>query len=118
LSGEAMNANLLLRQIYLEFILSKKSVLRKKYRFITAKDEQLLTIISLAWINGTQLSVNDLLENRNIDSKSATHNKINKLLAWNLIEYVPTEDDRRDQIRPSSKLLHYYDQLRNSMLDI
>ena len=47
-----MNANLLLRQIYLEFILSKKSVLRKKYRFITAKDEQLLTIISLAWING------------------------------------------------------------------
>ena len=69
-------------------------------------------------MNGTQLSVNDLLENRNIDSKSATHNKINKLLAWNLIEYVPTEDDQRDQIRPSSKLLHYYDQLRNSMLDI
>lgn len=113
-----MNANLLLRQIYLEFILSKKSVLRKKYRFITAKDEQLLTIISLAWINGTQLTVNDLLEKTNIDSKSATHSKINKLLALNLIEYVPTEDDRRDQIRPSSKLLHYYDQLRNSMLDI
>ena len=65
-----------------------------------------------------RLSVIDLLENRDISSHAATHKRIQKLRQLKMIEYEKTEDRRRFQVNPTADLLHYFDQLGNSMIAI
>ena len=113
-----MNTNSIRRRVYLEFSLSLRLLRQKKYDYITAKDEQLLTIVALAYANGTQLSVIDLLENRDIGSHAAVHRRIQKLRQSSMIEYERTDDRRRYQVNPAEKLLCYFDQLGNSMNSI
>ena len=110
-----MNANLIRRQVYFEFSLSLRILRQKKYDYLTPKDDQLLTIVALAYTNGTRLSVVDLVENRDIGSKAAVHKRIQKLRYSSMIEYERTDDRRRYQVIPTDKLLRYFDQLGNSM---
>jgi DNA-binding MarR family transcriptional regulator len=110
-----MNANSLKRKIYLEFLISQRLLRQKKYDYITPKDEQLLMIVALAYAKETRLSVIDLLENRDVNSHSAVHKRIQKLRQLNMIEYERTEDRRRYQVNPTEDLLRYFDQLGNSM---
>ena len=113
-----MNTNLIRRQFYLEFLLSQRLLRKKKYDYITAQDEQLLMIVALAYVKETRLSVNDLLENRDIGCHSAVHRRIQKLRQSSMIEYERTDDRRRYQVIPTEKLLCYFDQLGNSMISI
>ena len=108
-----MNANSFKRRMFFEFLLNKGAIQRKKYEYINAKDEQLLTIVALAYANGKQLSVSDLLNNKVIGSQSSVHSRVIRLLHLKLIEYEKTEDRRRYQVNPTEKLLRYYDQLGN-----
>ena len=110
-----MNTNLIRRQFYLEFLLSQPLLRKKKYDYITAQDEQLLMIVALAYVKETRLSVNDLLENRDIGSHDAVYRRIQKLRQLNMIEYKRTEDRRRYQVIPTEELLRYFDQLGNLM---
>jgi DNA-binding MarR family transcriptional regulator len=113
-----MNANSIKRKVYLEFLISQRLLRQKKHDYITAKDEQLLKIVALAYVNGTQLSVNDLLETVDTGTRSTVHRRIQKLRQLNMIEYKRTEDRRRYQVNPTEKLLRYFDQLGNSMMAI
>ena len=113
-----MNANSIKKKVYLEFLMSHKLTIQKKYDYMTAKDEQLLKIVALAYVNGTPLSVSDLLKNRNIGSHAAVYERIQKLRQSRMIEYERTEDRRRYQVNPTEKLLRYFDQLGNSMIAI
>jgi DNA-binding MarR family transcriptional regulator len=110
-----MNANSIKRKVYLEFLISQRLLRQKKYDYMTAKDEQLLMIVALAYAKKTRLSVTDLLENRDMDSHAAVHKRIQKLRQLNMIEYERTEDRRRYQVNPTEKLLRYFDQLGNLM---
>ena len=110
-----MNANSIKRKVYLEFLLSQRLLRRKKYDYMTAKDEQLLTIVALAYGKETRLSVTDLFENRDIGSHDAVYKRIQKLRQLNMIEYKRTEDRRRYQVIPTEELLRYFDQLGNLM---
>ena len=112
-----MNTNSIKRQVYLEFLLSQRLLRQKKYDYITPKDEQLLTIVALAYANETKLSVGDLLKNSDICSFAAVHRRIQKLRQLNMIEYKRTEDRRRYQVNPSEDLLCYFDQLGNLIKD-
>jgi phosphopentomutase len=113
-----MNANSIKRKVYLEFLISQRLLRQKKYDYITAKDEQLLKIVALAYVNGTQLSVTDLLENQDMDSHAAVYRRIQKLRHSSMIEYERTEDRRRYQVNPTEELFLYFDQLGNSMMAI
>ena len=113
-----MNANSLKRKVYLEFLISQRLLRQKKYDYITPKDEQLLSIVALAYVKKTRLSVTDLLENQDMDSHAAVHRRIQKLRQLNLIEYERTDDRRRYQVNPTEDLLRYLDQLGNSMNSI
>jgi len=110
-----MNANSIKRKVYLEFLLSQRLLRRKKYDYMTAKDEQLLTIVALAYGKETRLSVTDLFENRDIGSHDAVYKRIQKLRQLNMIEYKRTEDRRRYQVIPTEELFRYFDQLGNLM---
>ena len=110
-----MNANSIKRKVYLEFLISQRLLRQKKYDYITAKDEQLLKIVALAYINGTQLSVTDLLETVDTGTRSTVHRRIQKLRHSSMIEYERTEDRRRYQVNPTEELFLYFDQLGNSM---
>jgi len=66
-----MNANSIKRKVYLEFLISHQLIIQKKYDYMTAKDDQLLTIVALAYANGKRLSVIDLLETVDIGSRSS-----------------------------------------------
>ena len=85
---------------------------------MTAKDEQLLKIVAFAYVNGTPLSVTDLLENVDAGNRTSAHRRIQKLRQLSMIEYERTEDRRRYQVNPTEKLLRYFDQLGNSMISI
>ena len=106
-----MNANSFKRRMIFEFLLNKGTIQRKKYEYINAKDEQLLTIVALAYAK--RLSVSDLLNNKVIGSQSSVHSRVIRLLHLKLIEYEKTEDRRRYQVNPTEKLLRNYDQLGN-----
>ena len=45
-----MNANSLKRKVYIEFLISQRLLRQKKYDYITPKDEQLLSIVALAYV--------------------------------------------------------------------
>ena len=96
-----MNANSIRRKVYLGFLLSQRLLRQKKHDYITPKDEQLLMIVALAYVKETRLSVNDLLENRDIGSHSAVHRRIKKLRQSSMIEYERTDDRRRYQFKPT-----------------
>ena len=113
-----MNANSIKRKVYLEFLISQRLLRQKKYDYITAKDEQLLKIVALAYVNGTQLSVTDLLETVDMGTRSTVHRRIQKLRHSSMIEYERTEDRRRYQVNPTEELFLYFDQLGNSMMAI
>jgi hypothetical protein len=113
-----MNANSIRRKVYLGFLLSQRLLRQKKHDYITPKDEQLLTIVALAYAKNTRLSVTDLLENRDIGSHDALYKRIQKLRQLNMIEYKRTEDRRRYQVIPTEELFRYFDQLGNSMNSI
>jgi len=110
-----MNANSIKRKVYLEFLISQRLLRQKKYDYITAKDEQLLKIVAIAYANGAPLSVNDLLQTVDMGTRSTVHRRIQKLRQSSLIEYERTEDRRRYQVNPTEKLLCFFDQLGNSM---
>ena len=110
-----MNANSLKRKVYIEFLISQRLLRQKKYDYITPKDEQLLSIVALAYVKKTRLSVTDLLENQDMDSHAAVHRRIQKLRHSSMIEYERTEDRRRYQVNPTEELFLYFDQLGNSM---
>ena len=110
-----MNANSIKREVYLEFLLSQRLPRQKKYDFLSAKDEQVLSIVALAYSNSTQLNVIDLVGSSGIGSHSAAYRIIQKLRQLNMIEYEKTEDRRPYQVNPTEKLLRYFDQLGNSM---
>jgi DNA-binding MarR family transcriptional regulator len=111
-----MNANSIKRKVYLEFLISQRLLRQKKYDYMTAKDEQLLMIVALAYAKETRLSVLDLLENKDVGAHAAVHRRIQKLRQLNMIEYERTEDRRRYQVNPTEDLLRYLDQLGNSMM--
>ena len=113
-----MNANSIKKKVYLEFLMSHQLTIQKKYDYMTAKDEQLLKIVALAYVNGTQLSVTDLFETVDTGTRSTVHRRIQKLRHSSMIEYERTEDRRRYQVNPTEKLLRYFDQLGNSMIAI
>ena len=113
-----MNANSIKRKVYLEFLLSQRLLRQKKFDHISAKDEQLLTIIALAYAKETRLSVTDLLENVDAGTRTSVHKRIHKLRHLNMIEFERTEDRRRFQVNPTADLLRYFDQLGNSMIAI
>jgi len=113
-----MNANSLKRKVYIEFLISQRLLRQKKYDYITPKDEQLLSIVALAYVKKTRLLVTDLLENQDMDSHAAVHRRIQKLRHSSMIEYERTEDRRRYQVNPTEKLLRYFDQLGNLMKTI
>ena len=113
-----MNANSTKRQVFLEFIYKNGSIRQTRYDHITSRDDQLLTIVALAYANGKRLSVTDLLENRDIGSHDALYKRIQKLRQLNMIEYKRTEDRRRYQVIPTEELFRYFDQLGNSMNSI
>ena len=113
-----MNENSFKRRIFMEFLINKESIQRKQYKYISAKDYQILTIVAVAYANGGRLSVSDLLKNKNIGSPSNVHSRIQRLRQLNLIEYETTEDLRRYQVRPTEKLLRYFDQLGNVIIKI
>ena len=113
-----MNANSIKRKVYLEFLLSQRLIRQKKYDHMTAKDEQLLKIVAIAYAKNTPLSVIDLLENKDMGAHSTVHKRIHKLRHLNMIEFERTEDRRRFQVNPTADLLRYFDQLGNSMIAI
>jgi predicted transcriptional regulator len=110
-----MNANSTKRQVFLEFIYKNGSIRQTIYDHITAKDDQLLTIVALAYGNGTQLSIADLLEIVDTGSRSSIYSRIQKLRDLNMIEYERTGDGYRYQVNPTEQLFFYFDQLGNSM---
>jgi len=110
-----MNANSLKRKVYIEFLISQRLLRQKKYDYITPKDEQLLSIVALAYANGKRLSVIDLLETVDIGSRTSVYSRIKKLRELNMIEYEKTGDRHRFQVNPTGDLLRYFDQLGNSM---
>ena len=71
-----MNANSIKRKVYLEFLLSQRLIRQKKYDHITAKDEQLLKIVAIAYVKNTPLFVIDLLENKDMGAHSTVHKRI------------------------------------------
>ena len=110
-----MNANSIKRKVYLEFLLSQRLLRQKKYDYITAKDEQLLKIVALAYVNGTQVSVTDLLDIVYTGSRSSIYSRIQKLRELNMIELEKTGDRHRYKVNPTEELFLYFDQLGNSM---
>jgi hypothetical protein len=113
-----MNANSTKRQIFLEFIYKNGSIRQTIYDHITAKDDQLLTVVALAYANGTQVSVTDLLDIVDTGSRYSIYSRIQKLRELNMIEYEKTGDRHRFQVNPTGDLLRYFDQLGNSMIAI
>ena len=113
-----MNANSTKRQVFLEFIYKNGSIRQTRYDHITSRDDQLLTIVALAYANGKRLSVIDLLETVDIGSRSSVYSRIKKLRELNMIEYEKTGDRHRFQVNPTGDLLRYFDQLGNSMIAI
>ena len=110
-----MNANSIKRKVYLEFLISQRLLRQKKYDYITAKDEQLLKIVALAYVNGTQVSVTDLLDIVDTGSRSSIYSRIQKLRELNMIELEKTGDRHRYKVNPTEELFLYFDQLGNSM---
>ena len=113
-----MNANSTKRQVFLEFIYKNGSIRQTRYDHITSRDDQLLTIVALAYANGKRLSVIDLLETVDIGSRSSVYSRIKKLRELNMIEYEKTGDRHRFQVNTTGDLLRYFDQLGNSMIAI
>ena len=110
-----MNANSTKRQIFLEFIYKNGSIRQTIYDHITAKDDQLLTVVALAYANGTQVSVTDLLDIVDTGSRYSIYSRIQKLRELNMIEFEKTSDRHRYKVNPTEELFLYFDQLGNSM---
>ncbi len=113
-----VNANSFKRLIFTEFLTNKRLIQRKNYDYISAKDDQILTIVAMSYANGKRLSVSDLLNNKIIGSRSSVHSRIQRLRQLNLIEYKTTEDIRRFQVCPTEKLLRYFDKLGNMIVKL
>lgn len=95
----------------LEFVIQRDAIRQKKLTELTPRDERLLDIVALAYVQKERLSVKDLMSKSELGSPAVIHLRMKSLVAEKLIELQDTEDTRRYQVAPTKRLLSYFDVL-------
>jgi hypothetical protein len=106
-----MNSHLLSKRFMLEFVIQRDAVRQRKMAGLAPRDERLLDIVALAYVQKERLSVIDLMSKSELGSPAVIHQRIKSLAADKLIVLRDTEDPRRYQVAPTEKLLNYFDAL-------
>jgi hypothetical protein len=106
-----MKSHSLSKKFMLEFVIQRDAIRKKKLTELTPRDERLLDIVALAYVQKERLSVKDLMSKSELGSPAVIHLRMKSLVADKLIELQDTEDIRRYQVAPTERLLSYFDAL-------